>query len=134
VLVLLVVVVVVVVVVVPLLLLLLLLVLLVLVLLPCCCRSDVSQVMLNVTSEHPPAFLAQTEDDGIKVENSLYYYLALKNANASASELHAYPDRDHDAIHGYGRCLRPKITNNEVCSWTTNAETFMTRLGVVKPQ
>ena len=34
-----------------------------------------SQVMLNVTSEHPPAFLAQTEDDGIKVENSLYYYL-----------------------------------------------------------
>ena len=34
-----------------------------------------SQVMLNVTSEHPPTFLAQTEDDGIKVENSLYYYL-----------------------------------------------------------
>ena len=36
------------------------------------------QVMLDVTADHPPAFLAQTEDDGIKVENSMYYYLALK--------------------------------------------------------
>lgn len=34
--------------------------------------------MLDVTADHPPAFLAQTEDDGIKVENSMYYYLALK--------------------------------------------------------
>ena len=33
--------------------------------------SDPSQVMLKVTQDHPPAFLAQTEDDGIKVENSL---------------------------------------------------------------
>ena len=61
-----------------------------------------------------------------------YYYLALKNAKASASELHLYPDRNHDAIHGYGRCLRPKITNNEVCSWTANAEVFMARLGLIK--
>lgn len=95
--------------------------------------SDTTQVMLNVTADHPPAFLAQTEDDGIKVQNSVYYYLALKGANATPSELHVYPDRNHDAIHGYGRCLRPQITDNEVCQWTTNAQIFMAQLGLARP-
>jgi len=85
----------------------------------------------KVTSAHPPAFLAQTEDDGIHCENSIFYYLALKRAGAPPSELHVYPDRNHKAMHGYGRCLRPKIENNEVCGWTSNAAQFMLRLGVL---
>jgi acetyl esterase/lipase len=93
--------------------------------------SRLNQIMLNVTSAHPTAFLAQTEDDGIHCENSINYYLALKAANAAPSELHVYPDRNHDAKHGYGRCLRPPIHNNEVCTWPQNAEAFMLRLGVI---
>ena len=56
-----------------------------------------------VSARHPPAFLAQTEDDGIHCENSIFYYLALKRAGAPPSELHVYPDRNHKAQHGYGR-------------------------------
>ena len=35
---------------------------------------------LPVTAQTPPTFLLQTEDDGIRVETSLFYYLALKKA------------------------------------------------------
>ena len=89
------------------------------------------QIMLNVTAAHPKAFLVQTEDDGIHCENSINYYLALKTAGAPPSELHVYPDRNHEAQHGYGRCLHPPIHNNEVCSWPENAAEFLRRLGIL---
>src|SRR4051812_31741135 len=38
-------------------------------------------------ADTPPTFLFQTEDDPIGVENSLYYYAALKNAKVPA-EMH----------------------------------------------
>ena len=59
---------------------------------------------------------------------------ALKNANATRapSELHVFPDRNHEAIHGYGRCLRPPIKDNEACGWPANAARFMTGLGLLK--
>ena len=59
---------------------------------------------MKVTSDTPPTFLAQTEDDAIRVECSLFYSLALKNAKVPA-EMHLYPEGGH----GYG--LRPSVHN-----------------------
>jgi len=50
-----------------------------------------------VTEKTPPAFIMQTEDDLINVENALYYYQALKKAKVPA-EMHLYPKGGH----GYG--------------------------------
>ncbi len=56
---------------------------------------------LTITKDTPPTFLVQTQDDGVHVECSLFYYLALTEAGVPA-ELHAYPSGGH----GYG--LRPR--------------------------
>lgn len=61
---------------------------------------------LPVSSETPPTFLVQTEDDGVRVETSLFYYLALKKANVAA-EMHLYAKGGH----GYG--MRAKGTGIE---------------------
>ncbi len=53
------------------------------------------------TSETPPTFLFQTEDDFARVENSLIYYRALKDAKVPA-EMHLY------AVGGHGYGLRGK--------------------------
>ena len=71
----------------------------------------------------PPTFLAQAEDDGVHVENSIFYYLALKQRGAPPSELHVYPQGGH----GYGRQLCAGL---EVCQWPERAETFLQTLGV----
>jgi acetyl esterase/lipase len=53
---------------------------------------------IHVTSETPPTFLLQTEDDRVAhVESSLVYYAALKNANVPV-EMHLYTS----GVHGYG--------------------------------
>lgn len=78
---------------------------------------------LNVTANTPPTFLAQTEDDGVRPESSLFYFLALKNAKVPA-ELHLYPSGGH----GYG--LRPSANN--VSSWPKRAEEWMRAMGVLK--
>jgi acetyl esterase/lipase len=78
---------------------------------------------LPITANTPPTFLAQTQDDGIPVENSLYYYLALKAAKVKA-EIHLYPTGGH----GYG--LRP--STNAVCTWPQRAEDWMRHLGVLE--
>jgi acetyl esterase/lipase len=69
----------------------------------------------------PPTFLVQAEDDPIKVENSLVYYGALKEANVSA-ELHLY------AHGGHGFGLRP--TKLPVTHWPELASTWLHTLGV----
>jgi acetyl esterase/lipase len=78
---------------------------------------------LTVTSNTPPTFLVQTEDDPIDVENSLFYYLALKQANVPA-ELHLFADGGH----GYG--LRK--SDNAVSTWPKRAEEWMRGLGVLE--
>ena len=80
---------------------------------------------LKVTSETPPTFLVQTEDDGVKVECSLFYYLALKNANVPA-EMHLYPRGGH----GYG--LRP--SEHPVSKWPDRAEQWLRALKVLEPK
>jgi dipeptidyl aminopeptidase/acylaminoacyl peptidase len=76
---------------------------------------------LTVTSNTPPTFLVQTEDDPVHVENSVFYYLALKNAKVPA-EMHLFADGGH----GYG--LRE--SDQAVLSWPKRAEDWMRRLGV----
>ena len=46
---------------------------------------DDRTVTLNVTAEHPPTLLLQSEDGGFSY-GSIYYYLALKAAAATASD------------------------------------------------
>jgi acetyl esterase/lipase len=52
---------------------------------------------LHISAKTPPTFLVQTEDDPIHVENSLFYYLALKRAHVPV-EMHLYSKGGH----GYG--------------------------------
>ncbi|HEV7926210.1 MAG TPA: alpha/beta hydrolase [Verrucomicrobiae bacterium] len=78
---------------------------------------------LTVTSNTPPTFLVQTEDDPVRVENCLFYYLALKQAKVPA-EMHLFADGGH----GYG--LRE--SDNAVTSWPKQAEVWMRGLGVLE--
>jgi acetyl esterase/lipase len=76
-----------------------------------------------VTAQTPPAFLAQTEDDSARVESSLAYYIALKNAKVPV-EMHLYPTGGH----GYG--LRP--SSHGVSQWPKRAEEWFRGIGVLK--
>ncbi|MGO9201938.1 MAG: alpha/beta hydrolase [Limisphaerales bacterium] len=78
---------------------------------------------LNVTANTPPTFLVQAEDDGIGVENSLIYYLALKKAKVPA-EMHLY------AAGGHGYGLRPSAKT--VTTWPQRAQEWMRSLGLLK--
>jgi acetyl esterase/lipase len=78
-----------------------------------------------VTSNTPPTFLVQTADDKIRVENCLFYYLALKNAKVPA-EMHLYASGGH----GYG--LRP--TEKTVTTWPKRAEEWLRGLGMLEPK
>ena len=71
---------------------------------------------LPITANTPQTFLVMTEDDGVRVEGPLYYYLALKRAKVSA-ELHLYPTGGH----GYG--LRP--SPQTVTTWPARAADWL---------
>jgi len=71
---------------------------------------------LKVTTNTPPSFLVQTEDDKIRVENVLFYYLALKNVKVPA-ELHVYAAGGH----GYGL----GVNGGAVATWPQRAETWL---------
>jgi acetyl esterase/lipase len=75
---------------------------------------------IHVTSQTPPSFLVQAEDDPVHVENATVYFLALKNAKVPA-EMHIYADGGH----GYG--LRP--TELPVTKWPNLVESW---LGTIK--
>ena len=78
---------------------------------------------LPVSESTPPTLLIQTEDDNIPVANSLFYYLALKNANVPA-EMHLYATGGH----GYG--LR-KVKSN-VHTWPKRAEEWLRTIGMLE--
>jgi acetyl esterase/lipase len=71
---------------------------------------------LTISSNTPPTFLVQTEDDQIHVENALFYYLALKKANVPA-EMHLFAKGGH----AYG--LRK--ADQAIMSWSKLAEDWM---------
>ncbi|MGA3268360.1 MAG: prolyl oligopeptidase family serine peptidase [Verrucomicrobiota bacterium] len=64
---------------------------------------------LPVTSQTPPTFLVQAENDSTApVQNSLFYYAALKNARVPA-EMHLYAKGEH----GFGM----RHTQNPITDW-----------------
>ena len=52
---------------------------------------------VKVDKRTPPTFIVQTQDDGIKVENALAWYIQLRKAGVSI-EMHLFPNGGH----GYG--------------------------------
>lgn len=77
---------------------------------------------LPVTNNTPPTLLIQTQDDGVRVESSLFYYLALKNAEVPA-EMHLYAKGGH----GYG--MRGK--GNGIDKWPERAREWLQTIGIL---
>jgi acetyl esterase/lipase len=78
---------------------------------------------IPVTSNTPPTFIVQAEDDPIDdVKNSLVYYAALKKAGVPV-EMHLY------AHGGHGFGLRP--TKFPVTRWPELAETWLRTIGIL---
>lgn len=71
---------------------------------------------VQVTTNTPPTFLVMTQDDPVRVENVIYYFLALKQARVP-SELHVYPTGGH----GYGL----RRTEHYVTTWPERAADWM---------
>lgn len=85
-------------------------------------QKKLVEPVLTVTSNTPPTFMVQAEDDSAPVENSIFYYLALKHAHVPA-ELHLYTKGGH----GYG--LRP--SKDPVSIWPKRAEEWLRGLGLL---
>lgn len=85
-------------------------------------QGDKVSPELPITANTPQTFLAMTQDDGVRVESALFYYLALKQAKVPA-ELHLYPTGGH----GYG--LRP--STHGVTTWPKRAEEWMAARGLL---
>lgn len=71
---------------------------------------------IQPTSNTPPSFIVQAEDDPVHVENAVVYFLALKNAKVPA-ELHVYSEGGH----GYGL----RRTALPVTTWPEAVETWL---------
>jgi acetyl esterase/lipase len=71
---------------------------------------------IRVTKDTPPAIIVQTQDDGVKVECALAYYLALKKAAVPAA-MHLYP------VGGHGYGLRK--TGHDISTWPLRVEDWL---------
>jgi acetyl esterase/lipase len=78
---------------------------------------------LPVGPRTPPTFIVQTEDDGVRVENSLAYYAALKAVKVPV-EMHLYPSGGH----GYGL----RRSEHVVTTWPARVEDWMRSLAVLR--
>jgi acetyl esterase/lipase len=77
---------------------------------------------INPTSQTPPTFIVQAEDDTVHVENSVVYFLALKHAKVPA-ELHIYAEGGH----GYGL----RRTALPVTTWPQTVEIWLHTIHMV---
>ena len=86
--------------------------------------DDRKQLRTEVTVDEnsPPAFLVHAFNDGVPVENSLLFYLALKRAGV-ASELHAF------SAGGHGFGMRP--TDEPSSLWPEAMQRWLVRSGIV---
>ena len=75
---------------------------------------------LKITTNTPPTFITITQDDPVRVENALFYALALKQATVPV-ELHLYPTGGH----GYGL----RRTEQTVTTWPDRASDWMRSRG-----
>lgn len=78
---------------------------------------------LTVSAKTPPTFLAQAENDPVRVENSVFYFLALKEAKVPA-EMHLYAEGGH----GYGL----RSTSLPITGWPALVEKWFHTIGVLK--
>jgi len=78
---------------------------------------------IRITKETPPMFFAHASDDGVKAENSIMTYLALKQAGVAA-ELHVY------ASGGHGFGLRP--SGRPCATWPQRCAEWMAAQGFLK--
>jgi acetyl esterase/lipase len=74
------------------------------------------------TAMTPPTFLSQAENDPVHVENSLDYFLALKNAKVPA-ELHVYAQGGH----GFGL----RRTALPITTWPSSVELWLHTIGML---
>lgn len=80
---------------------------------------------MQVSEQTPPAFLVHAMDDtGVPVENSIQYYLALKNKKIPA-EMHLYPKGGH----GYGMRTDGK---GSLAGWPAAMEGWLKAMGYMK--
>jgi acetyl esterase/lipase len=86
-------------------------------------QGDKISPELTIGKDTPPTFLAQAEDDPVRVENSIFYFAALRNAKVPA-EMHLYP------VGGHGYGLRK--TEKLVTTWPARAEEWLRSLGALE--
>jgi acetyl esterase/lipase len=86
-------------------------------------EGDKINPSVAMATNHPPTFLAMAQDDPVRVENAVLYYLALKQAGIP-SELHVYPTGGH----GYGL----RRTEHSVTSWPDRATDWMRSRGLLQ--
>jgi acetyl esterase/lipase len=80
-------------------------------------------IRANITRQAPPTFLLQAENDPVdSVNNSLVYYIALKNAKVPV-EMHLY------AHGGHAFGLRP--TELPITRWSQWVETWLGTIGMI---
>jgi acetyl esterase/lipase len=78
---------------------------------------------IPVTPQTPPTFLLQNEDDHVdSVDDSLAYYIALKNAGVPV-EMHLYAQGGH--AFGLRR------TKSPVTAWPQLVETWLRTIGMI---
>ena len=87
--------------------------------------ADYYSCQKNVSANTPPCFLLSTTDDGVKCENSILMYEALK-AKKIPCELHIF----ENGGHGYG--MRPGKTVTKL--WPSLLEAWLTSRGAIAPQ
>lgn len=80
---------------------------------------------LKITTNTPPTFLSIAADDPVRVENALFYALALKQGGVPV-ELHVYPTGGH----GYGL----RRTENPVTAWPDRVADWMKSRGLLAPR
>jgi len=82
-----------------------------------------SDIRTHITSDTPPTFLLQNEDDRVdRVEDALSYYAGLKKAGVPV-EMHSY------AKGGHAFGLRP--TKFAATRWPTLVETWLASIGMI---
>ena len=77
---------------------------------------------LPVGSDTPRTILIHAQDDWVKAESSILYYLALKQAKVP-SELHVFPSGGH----GYGL----RRSEHAVSGWPKLCEVWLQKMGII---
>jgi acetyl esterase/lipase len=81
----------------------------------------------HVTADSPPTFLVHTDDDPVRAENSVLFYLALRQSKVPA-ELHIYAKGGH----GYGiRKEWQGIKNPSISSWPDRCQAWLSQIGML---